>query len=142
MRLGPTAAWAAPYIGLPWKERGRDRAGVDCWGLARLIAAECLGLDLPAFDERYETTSDRDALARIIAGEMVPWRPVDPPAAARPGDFALLRILGQPVHVGVIAGWPWMVHIEEGIDACVERLDTPIWRRRLVGVFRHESLFP
>jgi cell wall-associated NlpC family hydrolase len=29
--------WAANYIGLPFREHGRDHNGTDCWGLVTLI---------------------------------------------------------------------------------------------------------
>lgn len=41
--------WIIPYLRLPYKEGGRDHAGVDCWGLIRLIYRDLLGIDLPAF---------------------------------------------------------------------------------------------
>ena len=39
--------WANAYVGLPWADLGRDRTGCDCWGLARLVYAEQLGIALP-----------------------------------------------------------------------------------------------
>jgi cell wall-associated NlpC family hydrolase len=26
-------AWAADYVGIPFREHGRSRDGADCWGL-------------------------------------------------------------------------------------------------------------
>lgn len=39
--------WSTQYIGLPYLAGGRDRVGLDCWGLIRLIYHEHLGVLLP-----------------------------------------------------------------------------------------------
>ena len=48
-------AWVADYVGLPWEPYGRTRAGVDCWGLVRLVYEERLGICL-----LYTSPSPRD----------------------------------------------------------------------------------
>ena len=34
------------YVGLPWRIGGRDRRGLDCFGLVRLVLAEQAGIIL------------------------------------------------------------------------------------------------
>lgn len=123
----------AEYIGLPFQERGRTRAGVDCWGLYRLVILERLGVTLPLHD-LYETTDDRHAIAAAVAGEQVAeWQPVTDPL---PYDLVLLRIYGQPLHVGLYAGPGLMLHIERGKNAVLERIDRTAWRNRMLGFWR------
>ena len=134
-------SWVADYVGLPFKEHGRDREGVDCYGLVRSILAERFGLRLPAYVEGYASTEDAEDIARIIRGEMAPWREVSA-GAERPGDVALIRMLNHPMHVGLVVANGWMLHIEDGIDACRERYDGAKWRRRLIGIYRHRDFAP
>ena len=132
-------SWVADYVGLPFKEHGRDRDGTDCFGLVRAVLAERFGLHLPAYVEGYASTEDAEDIARIIRGEMAPWRPV-PAGAERPGDVVLTRMLNHPMHVGLVVAPGWMLHIEEGIDADLDRYDGARWRRRMIGIYRHRDL--
>lgn len=133
--------WVAPYIGLPFRLHGRDRSGVDCWGLVRLVLMEQFGLDLPAYTAGYERASpaDRADIARLIEGRRSDWIAVDP-AATRAGDVLLIRLWGYPSHVAVAIAPGWMLHVEEGRAAIAEIHDGPVWRHRIAGVYRHAEL--
>lgn len=133
--------WVGEYIGLPFKPLGRDRAGLDCWGLVRLVYRERYGIDLPAYVGGYDGISRADAadIAALIAdGSRRGWREV-PAAEAWEGDAVLLRCWGQPLHIGVLVCLGVMLHVIEGRDASLARLDGPEWRRRLIGYFRYEG---
>lgn len=144
-------AWVAEYIGLPWQPKGRDRGGVDCWGLAWLVAAERFGLTLPLYLAGYDgaARADVEDIGRLVAAELGPWRPIVAPdpatgalafGAERPGDFLLIRQHGHACHVGIVVAPGWMLHIEEGIDSVTVDYDGRVWRRRVVGVYRHARL--
>jgi cell wall-associated NlpC family hydrolase len=129
-------SWVETYIGLPFKEHGRDRDGVDCWGLVRLVLAAQFDIDLPAYVTGYASTEDAADIARLIRGEMGPWVETE---AGQPGDVALMRLRAQPCHVGVIVAPGWMLHVEDGIDSCLDRYEGARWSRRVVGIFRYQG---
>lgn len=133
--------WARDYVGLPWRELGRDREGLDCWGLFRLVLAERFGLDVPAYDGvGFVAGADCAALARFIDAHTHAWRRLGAGELPRPGDGVLLRVRGQPIHVGVVVAPGWMLHIEQGIESVIERTDGPRWARRVIGIYRHAEL--
>lgn len=145
--------WTVDYIGLPFAELGRDRTGLDCWGLARLVLAERFGLGaLPDFRGQYRTTRDRQ-LADVFRAEMARWQPVadsqpgggsgpgihagSPHWGVLPGDVVVLRIGGAPAHVGVVVAPGWMLTIDRKTASHLDRLDSLRWRGRIEGYFRH-----
>ena len=136
-------AWVSDYVGIPFHPFGRDRKGCDCWGLVRLVLAERFGLDVPSYDGRYAGAGRQDVaeLGRLIDLER---RLLDvaavPAGAERAGDIVLLRVLGQPCHVGVVVAAGHMLHVEAGIDAMVERYRGVAWERRVLGFWRPEGL--
>lgn len=74
----PVPIWAGRYIGLPFLDHGRDRAGLDCWGLVRLVFSEQFNIGLPAFIGEYNTTADIHAIAALVEREALLWREVAP----------------------------------------------------------------
>lgn len=132
----PIPNWIIEYIGLPFEARGRTRAGIDCWGLLRLIYAERFGIDLPEF-LGYDDVSDRDELAPFIRERMGQWKEIGP-SAARLGDCILFSIGGEPMHVGMYLCPFHMLHVTNGGDSCIESLDAPMWRSRIIGFYRRE----
>lgn len=133
----PLTGWSAPYVGIPFLDGGRDRAGCDCWGLVRLVYAEVLGIDLPSYGE----IAARDVVAatRQIreASAARPWVPVAGPA--QPMD--VLVMAGRPLHVGVMLDARRVLHVEAATAAVIVEVErcTHVRARRL-SLFRHEAL--
>ena len=131
---GEEPAWCANYIGLPFKSLGRDRSGLDCWGMVYLVYREVFGREVPPYAE-YADAYDTEEVGALIRGEIVTrWREVSP---EKLGDVILLRVRGEPCHVGVVVAHGKFLHSFEGTQSCVERYDGLKWRRRIMGFYRY-----
>lgn len=130
--------WWGAYVGLPFLDGGRDRAGLDCWGLVALVYAERLGVALPAH-EGIGAADHRGVAQAMQAGcARGPWRRVD---EVRAFDVMVARRDHHsrfPGHVGVMIDAGRVLHVLKGRDAHVARLDAPGQRALILGVYRHE----
>jgi len=126
------------FVGLPWLDRGRDRNGLDCWGLLAIVYAERFGIVLPSFRDDYLTVADGDAVVALLEGHRETWREV-PSGAEQAGDALLMSVGGRPRHVGVVAGGGRVLHIEQGAGAIIESYRSFRLRRRVLGFFRYEA---
>lgn len=134
----PVPIWVGHYIGLPFKEHGRDRAGLDCWGLVRLALMEQFGFHLPSYTNEYDRTSDSDKIGRLVSREARAWRAM-PLGQEDIGDVVVMRMRGQPMHVGLIAGDGLMLHVERGINSALDRYTSSRWAARLEAIYRHKN---
>ena len=154
--------WAARYTGIPFLERGRDRAGCDCWGLVRLVLGERFGVDVPSYAGDYKSVADRRRLAALVeTARQERWQEVsgirkqrsgirsrqacplipDPSRLLpEPGDVLLLRLRGLPIHVGLFVVPGWMLHTQKATNSVLDRFDGLAWRNQVLGVYRHEDL--
>ena len=130
------------YVGIPFVDGGRERDGLDCWGLCRLVFKEQAGIDLP----RYGDISAHDllAVARELSRGMADetWRRVED-APRRLDVVVMLRldaVRPTPTHVGVMWDGRNVLHIEELTDSVMVPLKHPTIARRLIGIFRHREL--
>ncbi len=129
--------WANEYVGIPFEEKGRGHAGCDCWGLARLVLKEQFDVDLMDHDGDYETVKDRHAIAVAVENDLPNWVETKKPQC---GDVVLLRCKGLPLHIGVMLNRRRMLHILEGINAGTERLDSIVWKDRIIGYYRSRKM--
>lgn len=127
--------WQNKYVGIPYKDNGRDLDGMDCWGLARHVYNKEFNISLPSFSEDYNG-SDRERIAELIAQYKEGWENISEPKS---GDVVLFRMLGLQSHIGIITEYPYFLHAREGYDSSIERLDSTLWEKRVVGVFRYKE---
>lgn len=148
-------SWCAPYIGLPYLDKGRDRAGADCWGGVRLALQEVFGFALPDYADTYTQASDHKSVARAVEAGLKDgwecigiapdtlhdrwWRWLD----VRAGDLVIIQVGGRPWHAGLVVTpdrflhWPPPGRDRKQTFSCIERLDAPMWARRIEGFYRH-----
>lgn len=124
------------YVGLPWALKGRDRAGLDCWGLVRLVYAEMRGIDLPAMVDGYETLADKAQIATLIDGQRGNWVEVGR-EEARSFDVALFREGAADRHVGLVVRRGVMLHIAANCTSTIEPYSTARHGARLQGIYRY-----
>lgn len=135
-----------PYIGVPWRERGRTpNEGWDCWGAYRWVLRETLGVELPSLDGAYTDADpqrdpgERHRRAKLLH-EWVEVLGVRVDGAPQPGDALVFRMFGAPVHYGCYVGEGLFLHVPPGTQTCLERMDSPKWQPRLLGIYRPRAL--
>lgn len=121
------------YIGLPYKDNGRDITGIDCWGLVRLYYKDELGIELPSYTDEYVGADDPSA-SMIINNYKDNWELTTTPDI---GDIALFNIYGEPSHVGVYVGNNNFLHSRQGKDSVIESLAGVKWNKRLAGIYKY-----
>lgn len=127
------------YVGLPFKDLGRDRSGCDCYGLLRLVYADA-GVVLPSYADDYRTAKDDAANAALIASLAEPWVEVAE-AQTRALDAVLLKSSGHECHIGVVVRRGLVLHT--GLHMGFSRIEpyNSIRLRKRVGRFlRHEAM--
>lgn len=121
------------YVGIPYLNRGRDRDGLDCWGLVQLWHSEQLGVSVPDYLWAYTSAEDHGSVATAINENKVNWLKVGQPEY---GDVLVFRIMGYPIHVGIKLHGDDFLHAFKGTQSCLERLSSLSWSRRLTEVYR------
>ena len=88
------------FIGIPFKDGGRDYSGCDCWGLATLYFRDVLDVELPDYAisaEKFEQI--RDKMMNELQCEN--WLVLEHP---EPNSIALMRLGESPGvnHVAIL----------------------------------------
>lgn len=134
------STWASRYIGLPFKDHGRDFKGVDCWGLVRLVLREERGIELPSYGEI--SADEIAAIAGLVSAAMADietW-PQVAKADAQPFDVVVMLRRKEPRHIGILTTSTTLLHIESKIDSVNLPLDHRSLAARPMLFFRHRSL--
>lgn len=127
--------WSNKYIGIPYKEKGRDFSNVDCWGLVRLIYEQEYNITLPSFSSEY-IQQDTDRIQDLISQYKEGWEPISTP---KEGCVVLFRILGTESHVGIAISETHFIHAREGQSSTIESFDSVYWNKRIAGYFQYNE---
>jgi len=133
--------WSRRYVGIPWRDHGRDFNGCDCWGLVRLVLKGERCVELPSYAEVYASVAERAEIdAALRSGATAPdWTAVAA-GAERPFDVLVFRRGQWGAHVGVVVGAGLMLHTADGAASRLERWRSPAWAHRLVGCWRRTDV--
>ena len=130
----------ARYIGVPYKSRGDQFDGADCWGLARLFNRHELHKDLPDYKSLYVSADDLKDAEQAFGDAAQPqakgrenWVEVDEPEL---GDVLLFKQMGVVSHCGIWIDGIDFLHIRMGHQATLDRIDDITWANRLHGIMR------
>lgn len=129
---------ALSLVGIPFRYRGRDEVGLDCWGLVRLVYQRLWSIDLPSYDEVDGSPRSGRAAVRTVESESRAWMPVAA-GEERPGDVVVLRHGGRPLHVGIVLEHTRVLHADEPC-VTIEPYAGPRARYPVVGFHRHPRL--
>jgi cell wall-associated NlpC family hydrolase len=128
------------YVGLPYRDNGRDREGCDCWGLVRLVFAEKANIALPSYSELYRTAEDDAANEALIAGHLDVWTEIAE-SDVRPLDCLLMKMAGKECHIGVVVKPGYVLHT--GLLMRVSRIElynSIRIKKRKSRFMRHKAL--
>jgi cell wall-associated NlpC family hydrolase len=124
-------------VGIPYRDKGCDTSGCDCWGLLRLVLAELRGFALPSLHEHYAASFDRAAIAALAQAETsAAWDEVAP-GDERELDGVLMR--GEPLHIGVVTSPGRTLHVERARTSVIESYRASPLRHRILGFYRFRA---
>jgi cell wall-associated NlpC family hydrolase len=123
------------YIGIPYKATGRTIEGSDCWGLVCMVARDIFKVDMPSYNE-YSPDEDWQEMSDVIQRHIKEWDTVTAGDEVA-GDVVLMRLRGQPLHVGIVIGNNRMIHIMKGINSVMEDYTGRVWNKRVLGIYRY-----
>ena len=121
------------YIGIRFKEKGRTREGVDCWGLVYLFYLEQFCIELPDYLDDYSHIRDRRLGELINEQAAQRWERVYTP---EPGALIILNMRGLPFHTGIVVDNRRMIHAQIGTQVAIEDYTGIRWKKRVLGFYR------
>jgi hypothetical protein len=123
------------YIGIPFKNHGRDLNGCDCYGLARLVWKELTGNELPD----YVVSCVNSLAINDKANDEIPkhWQRCNGIPEV-PSIVAIKFDEDHPdwiTHFGVYVGNGYFIHTRRHANSCKERIDSILWKNIIEGFY-------
>ena len=114
-------------VGVPYKDRGRDKKGMDCYGLVIEVLRR-KGTIVP--DVFYPDTAAKTTVLQTLEAA-IPNTRLDKPEE---GAVVEILVMGQPSHAGVCLGDGTFIHALKKNGAVIEPLSR--YRHKIRGFYR------
>jgi len=125
------------YVGIPFKDGGRDFSGLDCWGLVRLVWKEERGILMPDMGDEYSSAFERGDVCGLFGKYTAQnWNVDVTDQPRRELDVLVFRFGPMELHAGLWIAEGEMLHVMQGMATAVERYGQAKWAKRLSRVLR------
>ncbi len=125
-------------IGVPFKNRGRDKdTGLDCYGLVMEVYKK-IGIQLPEYYADWNNVEKINGIIQQEVGTSL-WKKVDGGHIPIPCVMAIRFGVPKGVvnHTGVYVGNGKFIHIRENVGVCVDRINSPAWKKQIEGFYEY-----
>lgn len=122
------------YIQIPYKNKGREFDGCDCWGLVRLVYLHEYDIKLPILSNDYADASVGTEVGATVKNEKLVIRNKQKESPEY-GDLIVFNINGNPCHIGMYIGKNRVLHILKGTDSTIENLNSFRLKGRVEGYY-------
>lgn len=121
------------YVGIPFRELGRDKGGVDCWGLIKLIFENEYKIVLP---EYYISHHDEYNVTEKMTNVEDGWHEVSQPfegviclLTMHENDKSLLN------HIGLFINNAKFIQATKTIGSFIVGKDHPYWSKKIKKLY-------
>ena len=119
-------------VGVPYKDHGRDKKGMDCYGLVIEVLRR-KGVSVP--DAFYQDTAiETNKSVLQILENAIPNTKLEKPEE---GAVVEILVMGQPSHAGVCLGGGAFIHALKKIGVVIEPLSR--YRHKIRGFYRVDN---
>ncbi len=121
------------YLGIQYKEFGRDRSGLDCYGLLLLFYSEQLNIKIPDF--HYE---NKDKAFTFSSLKQTYWSLFERIESPNKYDLAAFTQLGGKLtnHIGIMIDDNSFLHVPKDQMVIVSKLSHKQYQKAFKGFFK------
>ncbi len=125
---------AGRYVGIPFREHGRDMDGLDCYGLFLLFCRE-LGYQLD--DYLYNPSSSKGDYNLFFENYYKSLEKIPENEMLMAGNAILFKgIDGFPTHIGVYLGNGKFIHCLKKVGVVISKLNQEPFKSRIEERFK------
>jgi len=124
------------YLGIPFKHRGRDLRGLDCYGLIINVYRD-LGYELFDIEEDYDESWAWKERSLFLENYHKQWKRIERPSLYDVVLFSNLN--GIAIHAGLVLNNNRFIHCKRKTGVIISRLGELFWWQKIEGFYRFRA---